>query len=111
MNLLENAVRYTPPGTTIWIKAQKEGAKLQITVADNGPGIPPGLEEKIFERFYRGDVRVKNGRGSGLGLAICRSIARLHGGDVIARRRSGDGVEFLFTLPLHNNAPQVHLDT
>lgn len=111
INLLENATRYTPSRTLISISAVVQPSLLLIRVSDNGPGIPLGLEEKIFEKFYRATEINDGGRGSGLGLAICRSIARLHGGDIKAGQRVGGGAEFLLTLPLLKSAPQVKLDS
>ena len=106
VNLLENAARYTPPGTQITISASPEGKWLAISVADNGPGLPPGTEERIFEKFYRGSPSADAGRGSGLGLAICRAVARVHGGTITASNRPGGGVEFLLRLPLPENPPR-----
>jgi two-component system sensor histidine kinase KdpD len=107
VNLLENASRYTPEGASILVTARAENDRLRLVVADNGPGLPAGDEEKIFEKFYRVSPLADGGRGSGLGLAICRAIARVHGGDVTASNRPTGGAEFVVRLPLAKHAPQV----
>lgn len=110
VNLLENAARYTPPDSTVKITARPEGRWLSITVGDDGPGLPPGSEERIFEKFYRANPTSDVGRGSGLGLAICRAVAKVHGGTITARNRSPGGVEFLLRLPLPDNPPRVETE-
>ena len=109
VNLLENAARYTPAGTPIAISAVMDGKWVSIAVADRGPGLQPGSEERIFEKFYRGAPSTDLGRGSGLGLAICRAVAGVHGGTIRASNRPGGGVEFLLRLPLPENPPSVEL--
>jgi two-component system sensor histidine kinase KdpD len=108
-NLLENAARYTPLGTPIDITARVEGDSLVASVADHGPGLAPGTEEAIFERYYRGTNGVDAGRGSGLGLAICRAIMRLHGGTITASQRPAGGAEFVIRMPLAKNPPPSHV--
>jgi two-component system sensor histidine kinase KdpD len=99
VNLLANAVRYTPAGSRIEISARVRGERAEISIADNGPGLPPGSEAKLFEKFVRGPTKVPDGqRGLGLGLAICRSIVEAHGGGIVARNRAEGGAEFVFTL-------------
>jgi two-component system sensor histidine kinase KdpD len=110
VNLLDNAARYTPPRTTITIAASVDGNSLRLSVSDNGPGLPPGSEERIFEKFYRASPKADSGRGSGLGLAICRAIAQVHGGTITAANRPGGGAEFVLRLPLAKDAPQVVLE-
>jgi two-component system sensor histidine kinase KdpD len=107
VNLLENAARYTPPQTPVRISASMDGERLRLAVSDEGPGLPPGDEERIFEKFYRGSAVSDGGRGSGLGLAICRAIARAHGGGITAANRPVKGAEFVLQLPLAKDAPQV----
>jgi two-component system sensor histidine kinase KdpD len=109
VNLLENAARYTPPGTLIRISALREPRWLRLAVADEGPGLPQGAEERVFDKFYRGDLTRDTGRGSGLGLAICRAIAKVHGGTITATNRPAGGAEFLLRLPLATDAPRVEL--
>jgi two-component system sensor histidine kinase KdpD len=105
INLLENAVKYTPPGTLIEIGASATDGEITVEVADRGPGLPPGDVERAFEKFYRGAPDVA--RGAGLGLAICRAIVEAHGGRIWAENRVGGGVAFRFTLPIGGTAPRV----
>jgi two-component system sensor histidine kinase KdpD len=98
-NLLENAAKYTPPGTTITISAAVGEKNISLVVADDGPGLPPGDPERLFEKFQRGRSE-SNIVGVGLGLAICRAAARLHGGDIHAVNNVGGGARFEITLPL-----------
>ncbi len=107
VNLLENASRYSPPSTPITISANQDGKWLIACVADTGPGLIPGTEERIFERFYRASSVADAGRGSGLGLAICRAIAQRHGGTLTAANRPSGGAEFTLRLPLRNDPPSV----
>ena len=97
-NLLENAAKYTPPGSHIVLAAAVNGRLLAVTVADDGPGLPNGMEDAIFEKFTRGE-RESAKPGVGLGLAICRAIVEAHGGTIRARS-AGSGAEFIFTIPL-----------
>ena len=107
VNLLENAARYTSAGTPIQIVGAPEGNSLRLSITDHGPGIPAGMEERIFEKFYRANPAADAGRGSGLGLAICRAIAKTHGGNITAANRPGGGAEFVVRLPLQKDSPQV----
>jgi two-component system sensor histidine kinase KdpD len=98
VNLLENAAKYTPAGSEISIRALREGGTLVVDVADRGPGIPPGEEERVFERFHR--AAQPGVRGVGLGLPIARAIAQVHGGRLTASNRPGGGALFRLTLPI-----------
>jgi two-component system sensor histidine kinase KdpD len=98
-NLLENAGKYTPPGSTVAISAERRGQWLEVAVADDGPGLPPGQEEAVFEKFTRGE-RESAKPGVGLGLAICRAIVGAHGGTIHALDRPEGGAAFVFRLPL-----------
>lgn len=98
-NLLENATKYTPPRSRIVIAATTEEKAMRIEVRDNGPGIPAGSEETIFEKFTRGE-RESAKPGVGLGLAICRAIVEAHGGKIHAGNLPEGGASFIFTLPL-----------
>jgi len=97
VNLLENASRHTPPGTEILVRASGGERGLELEVADRGPGILPGEEERVFERFHRGGR--STGQGAGLGLAIARAIAEVHGGTLRAAAREGGGASFRLLLP------------
>jgi two-component system, OmpR family, sensor histidine kinase KdpD len=99
VNLLENASKYTPPGSTVTLSAQVIDDHLSVAVADNGPGLPAGREEAVFQKFTRG-VRESATPGVGLGLAICRAIIESHQGRITAAQRPGGGAIFTFTLPL-----------
>ena len=98
-NLLENAGKYTPDGTLIRLEAAVSGDNLRVTISDNGPGLPKGQEESIFEKFTRG-TRESTTPGVGLGLAISRAIVEAHGGRIWAEDNPGGGARFCFTLPL-----------
>ena len=102
-NLLENAAKYTPPGTTITISAAVRAKSISLAVADNGPGLPPGNPEHLFEKFQRGRSE-SNIVGVGLGLAICRAATQLHGGDIRAMDNAGGGARFEITLPAETRA-------
>ncbi len=112
LNLLENAARYSPPGTQVEISARRVNQHVELRVADNGPGLVPGSESRVFEKFFRGSVSptADGRRGAGLGLAICKAIIQAHGGQVNARNRAGGGAEFVFSLPCEETAPKVSLD-
>jgi two-component system sensor histidine kinase KdpD len=103
VNLLDNALKYTPAGTPVEVIATATDQNLTIEIADHGPGLPPGEEDRVFEKFFRGEQLVA--RGAGLGLAICRGIVRAHGGRIWAQNLPGGGVAFLFTLPLGATQP------
>lgn len=95
VNLFDNAIKYTPKGTPLELSASESFYTVTVELADRGPGIPPGDEERIFEKFVRG--RGSAG-GVGLGLAICRTIINAHGGKIWAENREGGGAVFRFTL-------------
>jgi len=99
INLLENAVKYTPSGTPIEITATAVDGAVRVDVADHGPGLPAGEEARIFEKFYRVPAATATG-GVGLGLTIVRGIITAHGGRIWAENRPGGGALFRFTLPL-----------
>jgi two-component system sensor histidine kinase KdpD len=98
-NLFENAAKYTPPGTHLRIAAACEAGHLVVTLEDDGPGLPPGDPERLFDKFHRGRPESPIA-GAGLGLAICRAILHVHGGSISAERRQDRGARFRFTLPL-----------
>ena len=99
-NLFSNALRYTPTGGTITVRAERVGGQVQVAVADTGEGIPPEGLPYVFERFYRADKsRARASGGSGLGLAIAKQIVEAHGGRIWAKSWVGVGSTFVFTLP------------
>ena len=104
VNLLENASKYTPPGSTVELSAQVVADRLSVSVSDNGPGLTVGREEAVFQKFTRGE-RESATPGVGLGLAICRAIIESHQGKIVATHRPGGGARFTFTLPLGNPPP------
>jgi two-component system, OmpR family, sensor histidine kinase KdpD len=106
VNLVENAVKYAPE-SPVEIRAAgvDGGAEIEVVVADRGPGLPPGDEVHIFEKFYRG--KVGRASGIGLGLTICNAIVVAHGGRIWAETRKGGGSAFHFTLPLEGEPPVV----
>jgi len=107
INLIENAIRHTPPGTPIDVSAWQEGDQVIVEVADRGPGVPEHQAEEVFRKFFRGGAET-GGRpagGAGLGLAICRGIITAHGGRVWVEPRPGGGAAFRFTLPLGGAPP------
>ena len=123
LNLLDNAVKYTPPGGRVVASARREGDSLVVEVSDTGPGIPPESRERIFDRFYRvrqdrGPDAVSGamsgamsgatgtpGTGAGLGLAIARWIAEAHGGSLVLARTGAGGSTFRFTMPARRADP------
>jgi two-component system sensor histidine kinase KdpD len=101
VNLLENAARYSPPGTTIRINARRNDQVVVVEVTDEGVGIPPEDLERIFDKFYRVQRGDRQGAGTGLGLSICRGIVEAHGGHISARSpATGKGAVFTLTFPL-----------
>jgi two-component system sensor histidine kinase KdpD len=104
VNLLENASKYTPPGSKIMLAAEIVGDQLSVSVSDNGPGLGAGREEAIFQKFTRGE-RESATPGVGLGLAICRAIVESHQGKIVGSHRPGGGARFTFTLPLGHPPP------
>lgn len=104
VNLLQNAAKHTPAGTVIGMTARATGDQLTVTVWDEGPGLPVGREQALFEKFARGPVKSVVS-GVGLGLAVCQSIIQAHGGYIHAANRATGGACFTFTLPLQTPPP------
>lgn len=99
-NLLDNAVRHTPPGRVVRVSLSHESERYVLSVTNAGEGIAPEIQPHIFERFFRGDVaRTSSDGGAGLGLALARWIARAHGGEVTLVSSSHEGTTFAATLP------------
>jgi signal transduction histidine kinase len=103
VNLLENAVKYSPEGAPLHLHGRAEDGRVLFTLRDEGPGLPPGEETKVFEKFYRSPA-ARAARGTGLGLAICKAIVEAHGGEIGARRAPEGGAEFWFALPALPNS-------
>jgi len=101
-NLIENALKYTPPGSPIAIAAHVRQQSMKVTVSDSGPGLPFGDEELVFDKFYRGQSSGKQS-GVGLGLSICRAVVEAHGGRIWAENIPEGGASFCFTLPLETD--------
>jgi signal transduction histidine kinase len=103
LNLLENAVRHTPQGTHVRAHTFGEDGEAVLIIEDDGPGIPPELGRRVFERFVRSGR--DGGRGSGLGLAIVRAVAESHDGSVsLEQPASGPGTRFVIRIPLEQSA-------
>lgn len=99
-NLLDNAVRHSPAGSTITVDLRHAADRYVVCISDQGPGVPPEMTARIFERFYRGGgARTRGHDGAGLGLALARWIAQVHGGEVVLSRTSPTGSTFEISLP------------
>lgn len=108
LNLMGNAIRYTPPGGTIHVMAELSKGEVRVTVHDDGPGIPASDLPHVFEPFKRGEIartrqpheeRSEQDRGVGLGLAIAKTFVEAHGGKIWVESKEGEGARFFFTLP------------
>jgi two-component system OmpR family sensor kinase len=98
-NLIENALIHTPSGTPVTVSVRREGSSAVLEVSDRGPGVPPALRDRVFERFARAGGDGTGRGGSGLGLAIVRAVADAHGGHVELGDAEGGGARFVITLP------------
>lgn len=104
-NLIDNAVKYSEPGSPVTVSTALQGDAVEVSVRDAGIGIPSRDLERIFERFYRVDqARSRDTGGTGLGLSIVRHVARAHGGDITVESVEGQGSTFRFWLPLESNS-------
>lgn len=104
VNLLENALRYTPGDSPVDIRAAMNGEVVTVEVCDRGPGISAVERERVFDKFYRGQAAKQNDGGTGLGLTICRAVVLAHGGRIGVFERKGGGARVRFTLPLGSSA-------
>jgi signal transduction histidine kinase/HAMP domain-containing protein len=110
-NLLENAVKYTPPNGKIIVRVKSNKDELEVSIKDNGVGIPKKDQEKLFTKFFRADNVIRmQVEGSGLGLFIVKNIVEKHGGRIACTSEEGKGTEFIITLPLEN-AANIESDT
>ena len=104
VNLIHNAIKWSPPNGKITVEARNGGDEITLIVSDEGPGVPDDQVERIFERFYQVDSSRSGNEGTGLGLAICKHIVEAHGGKIWAEGRSdAKGGRFLFTLAAAEN--------
>ena len=100
-NLVTNAIKYSPAGSSVRLELEAARGQVQIHVADSGSGLPTEQKRRIFDRFYRTDnARQSQEPGFGLGLAIAREIALTHGGDLSVETQAGSGSRFTLSLPL-----------
>src|SRR5690606_34200367 len=99
-NLLDNALRVTPPGGRVLVRALRGGGGIRLEVADSGPGVLPEDQPRVFERFYQSSRHREQRGSSGLGLAIVKRVAELHGGQAGLRSEPGHGSTFFIELPL-----------
>jgi signal transduction histidine kinase len=103
VNLVDNAIRHSPPGGTVTLAGHRDATSVAVEVLDDGPGIPEEEVARVFDRFYRLDhARAQSDGGSGLGLSIARWIVDLHGGDIRAEARSPHGCRMVVELPASN---------
>jgi two-component system, OmpR family, sensor histidine kinase KdpD len=107
VNLIENAAKYSPPGSPVDVTAGREGRWLVFAVSDRGPGVPPTERERIFEPFYRPAGRAPDVAGAGLGLSIAKGIAEAQGGGVTLEERAGGGTTFSLRVPAIDEADLV----
>jgi two-component system, OmpR family, sensor histidine kinase KdpD len=98
VNVLDNAIKYSPPGSPLEITARMRGSELQIQIGDRGSGVPAGEEQRIFDKFFR-VRRARDAGGVGLGLAISAGIIELHAGRIWAEQRAGGGTVVTIALP------------
>ena len=100
LNLVGNAVKFTPETGTIWVRANAENSEVQIEVSDTGPGIPPKDRERIFLEFQQVGRDAGKPQGTGLGLALAKKFVEMHGGKIWVESEVGKGSKFTFTLPI-----------
>jgi signal transduction histidine kinase len=98
-NLIDNALKFTPPGGMIIIETKTSGKELFVKIKDTGCGISPMQQKRVFDRFYKAD-EARSASGSGLGLSIVQAFVKAHGGDITLKSEAGEGSEFVFSLPL-----------
>ena len=109
INIVNNAVKYTPEGSDICLSVQKENSMVRIEIADNGPGISDEAKQRLFDMFYTvntGSAGTDSRRGLGLGLSLCKSIVEAHGGAITVHDNQPHGSVFSFTLPFEEGKIQ-----
>ena len=107
INIVDNAIKYTPKGSRILIKSQKQDNKAVVSIADDGDGISDEMKARVFDMFYTGTNKIADSRRSlGLGLLLCKSIINAHGGEITVSDNAPHGTVFTFTLPTEE--VQIH---
>ena len=110
VNLLENALKYTPHNSPIDIFTYVDNQQIKVEIADRGPGLKDEERILVFDKFYRGSAATKGQRGVGLGLAICRAVIDAHNGRIWEENRPDGGARFIFTIPLEDQPPMVDMN-
>jgi signal transduction histidine kinase len=101
LNLVGNAIKFTPEAGQVWVRAQREDGSVRVEVGDTGPGIPAAEQERIFQEFQQVESSAKGKpEGTGLGLALAKKFVEMHGGKIWVESEAGKGSRFFFTLPL-----------
>ncbi len=106
INLISNALKFSPPGSRVLVRAQTNGQQVIFSVKDDGPGIPADHLEQIFERYHRATTQKGARRGFGLGLAICKALVEKHGGEITVNSIEGQGSEFIVRLPMRHESKE-----
>ena len=100
-NLIDNAIKYSFEGGSVTVSAEKKGDFIEVSVADNGIGMPTNVVNNLFHKFYRSHRSREAVAGTGIGLYICKAFVESHGGSITARSRENEGSVFSFTLPIY----------
>lgn len=108
-NLVSNAAKYSPAGTTVTITARATGSEVELRVLDRGVGIAPGEADQLFRLFYRSPNTARQAAGAGIGLYVCRGLVHAMGGRIWAARRADGGSEFGFSLPVPDSGAEDEL--
>ena len=109
-NLIDNAIKYSFEGGVITINASVKGDFVEVSVEDNGIGMPPSVVKNLFKKFYRSHRSRETVAGTGIGLYICRAYIESHGGTVTVRSRENEGSTFSFTLPIYDTVKDKLLE-